>query len=427
MTGLSPFFCRSFLALDSHSHSLSCLSLFRSLTLISFCFLTHFPLTQTTGHLLLLLSLTDCRTSERKLFVGMLSKKYAESEVREMMSAFGVIDECTILRDSSGGSRGCAFITFNSRASAVAAIKALHQKTAMQVSCCCLLTTVHQPLPHKHTHDTQGCCAPLVVKFADTQREKEAKKATRDHQQSVKVSNVLKSGTHASQPQAVPHLTPLLPVTHASHNQPHATHSYLSVLQLAAQQQQLATAVALQHQMAMTANCQSLVVNPVLSHLCRAIGAQQAAASVSQTLIPGLDLASTSLLQRQQPQQRPTPNPESVKQVPKQTEGPEGANLFIYHLPVEFGDNDLAGIFRPFGPVLSAKVFIDKKTQLSKCFGFVSFDNASSAQTAIAAMNGFRIANKRLKVQQKKTRHSLTPGMTQAASPASTTTTSWSL
>ncbi|KAH9421810.1 CUGBP Elav-like member 2 [Dermatophagoides pteronyssinus] len=82
--------------------------------------------------------------------------------------------------------------------------------------------------------------------------------------------------------------------------------------------------------------------------------------------------------------------------------GPEGANLFIYHLPSEFGDFDLTTMFSSFGNILSAKVFVDRYTNLSKCFGFVSYDNPESARAAIQTMNGFQIGPKRLKVQLKR-------------------------
>nr|XP_060485099.1 CUGBP Elav-like family member 2 [Panthera onca] len=83
----------------------------------------------------------------------MVSKKCNENDIRVMFSPFGQIEECRILRGPDGLSRGCAFVTFSTRAMAQNAIKAMHQSQTME-----------------------GCSSPIVVKFADTQKDKEQRR-----------------------------------------------------------------------------------------------------------------------------------------------------------------------------------------------------------------------------------------------------------
>ncbi|EME30106.1 RNA-binding protein [Galdieria sulphuraria] len=83
--------------------------------------------------------------------------------------------------------------------------------------------------------------------------------------------------------------------------------------------------------------------------------------------------------------------------------GPSECNLFVYGIPPDWDDAMLANLFLPFGKLLSSNVFIDKRTQRSKGFGFVSYAYPDSAHMAIAMLNGMTLPNGRtLKVSLKK-------------------------
>lgn len=84
------------------------------------------------------------------------------------------------------------------------------------------------------------------------------------------------------------------------------------------------------------------------------------------------------------------------------TQNLSGTNLFIFHLPNEWSEEDLSRNFAAFGTIISARIMTDRETGRSRGFGFVSYDNTQSAHAAVRSMNGFSVLGKRLKVQLKK-------------------------
>ncbi|XP_077090194.1 CUGBP Elav-like family member 2 isoform X30 [Siphateles boraxobius] len=347
---------------------------------------------------------------DRKLFIGMVSKKCNENDIRVMFSPFGQIEECRILRGPDGLSRGCAFVTFSTRAMAQNAIKGMHQSQTME-----------------------GCSSPMVVKFADTQKDKEQRRLQQQLAQQMQQLN------SASAWGSLTGLTGLTPQYLAVRGHTTPTSSTASaaaaLLQQATSSSNLGAFSGIQ-QMAAGSTANSVGAMGSLGSLGTLQGLAGATVGLNNiNALAGMaalngGLGSTGLsngsagpmdaltqaysgIQQYAAAALPTLYSQSLLQqqsaAGSQKEGPEGANLFIYHLPQEFGDQDILQMFMPFGNVVSAKVFIDKQTNLSKCFGFVSYDNPVSAQAAIQAMNGFQIGMKRLKVQLKRSKNDSKP------------------
>ncbi|XP_073983882.1 CUGBP Elav-like family member bruno 3 isoform X11 [Rhodnius prolixus] len=339
---------------------------------------------------------------DRKLFAGMLSKQQTEEDVRQLFAPFGTIEECTILRGPDGASKGCAFVKFSSHIEAQAAINSLHGSQTMP-----------------------GASSSLVVKFADTEKERQLRRM----QQMAGNMSLLNPfvfnqfGTYGAYAQVINEVITDIEMQQAALMAAAQGTAYINPM------------AALTHA---TLNGMANSVVPPTS-VCVPGGGTPGQPGVNGALtsLPSPTMPNFSMAQT--PNGQPTDHPAIYTNGIHQTypppglangeaalqhaaaytgmqpypgvvccfpgcsiSGPEGCNLFIYHLPQEFGDAELMQMFLPFGNVISSKVFIDRATNQSKCFGFVSFDNPTSAQAAIQAMNGFQIGMKRLKVQLKR-------------------------
>ncbi|XP_014211425.1 CUGBP Elav-like family member 4 isoform X1 [Copidosoma floridanum] len=358
----------------------------------------------------------------------MLSKQQTEDDVRQLFNPFGTIEECTILRGPDGTSRGCAFIKFASHQEAQSAINSLHGSQTMP-----------------------GASSSLVVKYADTEKERQLRRmqqmagnmslinpfvfnqfgpygAAYAQQQAALMAAATAQGTYIGPMAALaagqlPHAlngipnAVVPPTSGTGSGQP--VNGALPSLPSPTMPNFNMAAQTPNGQTALSAGSNDPYTNGSFSpqtynalHL--PLQAHNGDAALHQAAYPGMQPypgVAYSAVYGQFPQAIPQPMPAVA---PQQREGcsisgPEGCNLFIYHLPQEFGDGELMQMFIPFGNVISSKVFIDRATNQSKCFGFVSFDNQACAQAAIQAMNGFQIGMKRLKVQLKRPKDASRP------------------
>ncbi|KAL1132985.1 hypothetical protein V6Z11_A12G009400 [Gossypium hirsutum] len=310
---------------------------------------------------------------EHKLFVGMLPKNVSEDEVSALFSKYGTLKDLQILRGSQQTSKGCAFLKYETKEQALAALEAINGK-----------------------HKMEGSSVPLVVKWADTEKERQARRAQKAQSQASNMPN-------ADSPH--PSLFGALPMGYVPPYNGYGYQNQPAFNNMIPPVNQGSSLRGITPELAPNIAPRNYAVPPtsyVGSAYPAVPGLQYPMAYPGGIMNHRLLTGSPGSV----PQANINSNSSSSSPVGTnsggQIEGPPGANLFIYHIPQEFGDQELANAFQGFGRVLSAKVFVEKATGVSKCFGFVSYDSPAAAENAINMMNGCQLGGKKLKVQLKR-------------------------
>ncbi len=72
--------------------------------------------------------------------------------------------------------------------------------------------------------------------------------------------------------------------------------------------------------------------------------------------------------------------------------------IYVGNLSYDCSSNDLEGYFGQFGEITEVKLIIDRETQRSKGFGFITFASTEATQTAIDQANNAEFMGRKLRV-----------------------------
>lgn len=295
---------------------------------------------------------------QAKLFIGSLPKNVTENDVMNVFSRFGSIDEVFIMKDDhkqAKGRSGCAFVKFTYKEEAFHAIANLNGKFTMN-----------------------GSTRAMEVRFAENKKNNFN---TQTNNNNVSNSNNNDSNTNSQintrgrVGQTANHWTEYFTGDGRAY--------YYNNITGHTQWERPPEMDAHRNGMLSSGGSGNILSNVTLGVNNQSSNVNNNITNHNSSQNSNNNICSTGVLGAQ-------------------THGPRGANVFVFHVPNEWTEQDMHNQFSTFGQIVSARITTDRTTGRNKGFGFVSFSEVSSAVAAVNAMNGYQIGGKRLKVQIKK-------------------------
>ncbi|SCM02935.1 CUGBP Elav-like family member 2, putative [Plasmodium chabaudi chabaudi] len=310
------------------------------------------------------INMNNANENEAKLFVGSLPKDITDDQIRNIFNRYGNVKEVYIMKNSNGVSKRCAFVNYDYKEQGIFAVQNLNGKIAIE-----------------------NAEKPIEVRFAQSKNQLQERQLLNRALMNPLQMNNNNIDNNNNNGNAINNNSN--GNSNKGNNNAYMKSQHFKNMNINSfNRYPMHMNYNLQNNSNQQRNNNNSIRSPWKQYFSKEDGR------------PYYHNELTGQTQWHKPRKMDQDfiNPLNMNEV----SGPVGANIFIFHIPNEWIQNDLLAAFSPFGNIISAYIATEKDTGRNRGFAFVSYDNVDSAINAVKYMNGFLAHKKKLKVTIKK-------------------------